>query len=144
VIDNLMLRVNPDLSMLIGSAGIKPMPANLDAAADRLHGPASPCSLDLEVLKTAAAWQDAGHRCELVTVIKTWGSSPRPIGATLADPRRRPRGRLGVGRLHRGRPDRPRARTRHRAHAPRKWSATASAPTKRTASACPAAAPSSW
>ncbi|MDB5746476.1 MAG: lipoprotein, partial [Massilia sp.] len=41
-------------------------------------------SLDLEVLKTAAAWQDAGHRCELVTVIKTWGSSPRPIGATLA------------------------------------------------------------
>ncbi|MGX4640691.1 XdhC family protein [Massilia sp. SYSU DXS3249] len=41
-------------------------------------------SLDLEVLKTAAAWLDAGHRCELVTVIKTWGSSPRPIGATLA------------------------------------------------------------
>ena len=41
-------------------------------------------SLDLDVLKTAAAWLDAGHRCELVTVIKTWGSSPRPIGATLA------------------------------------------------------------
>ena len=41
-------------------------------------------SLDLEVLKTAAAWLDAGHRCELVTVIKTWGSSPRPIGSTLA------------------------------------------------------------
>ena len=41
-------------------------------------------SLDLDVLKTAASWLDAGHRCELVTVIKTWGSSPRPIGATLA------------------------------------------------------------
>ncbi|MET0982104.1 MAG: XdhC family protein [Telluria sp.] len=41
-------------------------------------------SLDLEVLKTSAAWLDAGHRCQLVTVIKTWGSSPRPIGATLA------------------------------------------------------------
>ncbi len=41
-------------------------------------------SIDLEVRKTAAAWIDAGHRCELVTVIKTWGSSPRPIGATLA------------------------------------------------------------
>lgn len=41
-------------------------------------------SLDLEVLKTAAGWLDAGHRCELVTVIKTWGSSPRPIGAMLA------------------------------------------------------------
>ncbi|MFC5509649.1 XdhC family protein [Massilia jejuensis] len=41
-------------------------------------------SLDLDVLKTAAAWLDAGHRCQLVTVVKTWGSSPRPIGATLA------------------------------------------------------------
>ena len=41
-------------------------------------------SIDLEVLKTASAWIAAGRRCELITVIKTWGSSPRPIGATLA------------------------------------------------------------
>ncbi|MEO7497534.1 MAG: XdhC family protein [Massilia sp.] len=41
-------------------------------------------SIDLEVLKTAAAWIGSGHRCALVTVIKTWGSSPRPVGATLA------------------------------------------------------------
>ena len=41
-------------------------------------------SIDLEVLKTAASWIDAGQRCELVTVVKTWGSSPRPIGAMLA------------------------------------------------------------
>jgi xanthine dehydrogenase accessory factor len=41
-------------------------------------------SIDLEVLKTAAAWVDAGRRCELVTVVRTWGSSPRPIGALLA------------------------------------------------------------
>lgn len=41
-------------------------------------------SIDLEVLKTASAWVAHGHRCQLVTVIKTWGSSPRPIGATLA------------------------------------------------------------
>ena len=41
-------------------------------------------SIDLEVLKTCAAWIAGGHRCELVTVIKTWGSSPRPVGATLA------------------------------------------------------------
>ncbi len=41
-------------------------------------------SIDLEVLKTADAWIAAGHRCELVTVIRTWGSSPRPIGALLA------------------------------------------------------------
>ncbi|TFW14957.1 XdhC family protein [Duganella callida] len=41
-------------------------------------------SIDLEVLKTSAGWIAAGKRCELITVIKTWGSSPRPIGATLA------------------------------------------------------------
>ncbi len=41
-------------------------------------------SIDLEVLKTAAGWIEAGHRCELVTVVKTWGSSPRPIGALLS------------------------------------------------------------
>ena len=41
-------------------------------------------SIDLEVLKTCAAWMAGGRRCELVTVIKTWGSSPRPVGATLA------------------------------------------------------------
>ncbi|WP_136415117.1 MULTISPECIES: XdhC family protein [Oxalobacteraceae] len=41
-------------------------------------------SLDLEVLKTCSEWISRGHRCELVTVIKTWGSSPRPEGAMLA------------------------------------------------------------
>jgi len=41
-------------------------------------------SIDLDVLKTCAAWLGGGQRCQLVTVIKTWGSSPRPVGATLA------------------------------------------------------------
>jgi xanthine dehydrogenase accessory factor len=41
-------------------------------------------SIDLEVLKTCDEWIRQGRRCELVTVIKTWGSSPRPEGATLA------------------------------------------------------------
>jgi len=41
-------------------------------------------SIDLEVLKTSLSWLQAGHQCELVTVTKTWGSSPRPEGATLA------------------------------------------------------------
>ncbi|MDO8653823.1 MAG: XdhC family protein [Undibacterium sp.] len=41
-------------------------------------------SVDLEVLKTCAQWLQAGRKCELVTVIKTWGSSPRPEGAMLA------------------------------------------------------------
>lgn len=41
-------------------------------------------SIDLEVLKTCSAWLADGRQCELVTVVKTWGSSPRPQGATLA------------------------------------------------------------
>jgi len=41
-------------------------------------------STDLEVLKSCGQWLDDGHRCQLVTVIKTWGSSPRPEGAMLA------------------------------------------------------------
>ena len=41
-------------------------------------------SIDLEVLKQCRQWVAAGQRCQLVTVIKTWGSSPRPEGATLA------------------------------------------------------------
>ncbi len=40
-------------------------------------------SIDLEVLKTCDQWIRQGRKCELVTVIKTWGSSPRPQGATL-------------------------------------------------------------
>lgn len=41
-------------------------------------------SIDLEVLKTCAQWIAEHKRCELVTVIRTWGSSPRPPGAVLA------------------------------------------------------------
>jgi xanthine dehydrogenase accessory factor len=41
-------------------------------------------SIDLEVLKTCEQWLREGRRCELVTVVKTWGSSPRPEGAMLA------------------------------------------------------------
>ncbi|MES2048169.1 MAG: XdhC family protein [Pseudomonadota bacterium] len=40
-------------------------------------------SIDLEVLKTCDLWIKASRACALVTVIKTWGSSPRPEGATL-------------------------------------------------------------
>jgi xanthine dehydrogenase accessory factor len=41
-------------------------------------------SVDLEVLKHSAQWLDQGKRVLLVTVVKTWGSSPRPEGAMLA------------------------------------------------------------
>ncbi len=41
-------------------------------------------SLDLRVLGEALAWKRAGHHVELVTVVQTWGSAPRPPGALLA------------------------------------------------------------
>ena len=41
-------------------------------------------SVDFEVLKRSADWLDQGRRVLLVTVVKTWGSSPRPEGAMLA------------------------------------------------------------
>jgi xanthine dehydrogenase accessory factor len=41
-------------------------------------------SVDLEVLRSSVRWLGEGHRVLLVTVVKTWGSSPRPQGAMLA------------------------------------------------------------
>lgn len=41
-------------------------------------------SVDLQVLKTAVGWLDAGESVCLVTVVQTYGSSPRPVGALLA------------------------------------------------------------
>ena len=41
-------------------------------------------SVDLQVLKSACDWMKTGHRVVLVTVVKTWGSAPRPIGALTA------------------------------------------------------------
>jgi xanthine/CO dehydrogenase XdhC/CoxF family maturation factor len=37
-----------------------------------------------EILEQAAAWRGAGKGVALATVVKTWGSSPRPAGAKLA------------------------------------------------------------
>ncbi|TSA11584.1 MAG: XdhC family protein [Betaproteobacteria bacterium] len=41
-------------------------------------------SVDLEVLRSATSWFKAGHAVVLATVVKTWGSAPRPLGAMLA------------------------------------------------------------
>ncbi|OGA66064.1 MAG: hypothetical protein A3G83_10185 [Betaproteobacteria bacterium RIFCSPLOWO2_12_FULL_68_20] len=41
-------------------------------------------SVDIEVLRTAEAWRMAGRRGTLGTIIKTWGSAPRPVGAMVA------------------------------------------------------------
>jgi len=41
-------------------------------------------SVDLQVLKSARDWVAAGRRVVMATVIRTWGSAPRPIGALTA------------------------------------------------------------
>lgn len=38
-------------------------------------------SLDFGVLQTAEQWLVDGHRLVLCTVVKTWGSAPRPVGS---------------------------------------------------------------
>ena len=40
-------------------------------------------STDREILATAIDWITQGHNVAMVTVIKTWGSSPRPRGSML-------------------------------------------------------------
>jgi xanthine/CO dehydrogenase XdhC/CoxF family maturation factor len=37
-----------------------------------------------EILGQAAAWRRSGKSVALATVVTTWGSSPRPVGAKLA------------------------------------------------------------
>lgn len=41
-------------------------------------------SVDLEVLKSAVQWSRAGFFVTLGTVVRTWGSAPRPVGSMLA------------------------------------------------------------
>ena len=41
-------------------------------------------NLDLAVLKTLHCWRAQGLRAMLVTVVQTWGSSPRPVGSIMA------------------------------------------------------------
>jgi xanthine dehydrogenase accessory factor len=41
-------------------------------------------NLDVSVLKALREWRVQGHRALLATVIRTWGSSPRPVGSIMA------------------------------------------------------------
>jgi len=40
-------------------------------------------SMDVEVIRTAMDWLDCGHRVTLGTVVRTWGSAPRPPGSLM-------------------------------------------------------------
>ena len=37
-----------------------------------------------DILEQAALWREGGQGVALATVVNTWGSSPRPVGAKLA------------------------------------------------------------
>ena len=39
--------------------------------------------MDIEVLRSALDWQGRGHRVMLGTVVRTWGSAPRPPGSLM-------------------------------------------------------------
>jgi len=41
-------------------------------------------SVDIEVLRTAEEWRRSGRKVALGTIVRTWGSAPRPIGAMVA------------------------------------------------------------
>ncbi|MCY7370513.1 MAG: XdhC family protein [Polaromonas sp.] len=41
-------------------------------------------NLDVMVLRTLRNWRTAGQRALLATVVRTWGSSPRPVGSIMA------------------------------------------------------------
>jgi len=41
-------------------------------------------SVDLQVLRQAATWLQNGRRVNLATIVRTFGSAPRPVGAMLA------------------------------------------------------------
>jgi xanthine dehydrogenase accessory factor len=40
-------------------------------------------SMDVEVIRSAMIWMNRGHRVVLGTVVRTWGSSPRPPGSLM-------------------------------------------------------------
>ena len=40
-------------------------------------------STDNDILKAAEDWRRQGRQVALATVVETWGSAPRPVGANL-------------------------------------------------------------
>ena len=41
-------------------------------------------NLDVTVLRALRDWRQDGKQAVLATVVRTWGSSPRPVGCIMA------------------------------------------------------------
>lgn len=54
-------------------------------SSERPSGPQTPLTVpeERDPLQVARAWLDEGRGVALATVVKTWGSSPRPAGSQL-------------------------------------------------------------
>ncbi len=57
---------------------------NVSDTTDLSAAHMSNLSKDDDVLSEAAHWRDEGRDVALATVVRTWGSSPRPVGSHLA------------------------------------------------------------
>src|ERR1700750_3499199 len=51
--------------------------------ASNKAGDAQMLSTDSDILKAAEDWRKEGRAVALATVVETWGSAPRPVGANL-------------------------------------------------------------
>jgi xanthine dehydrogenase accessory factor len=60
------------------------LPEDLEKARETAGSDARAGAADVEVLRQAAAWIDAGLGVALATVTSTWGSALRPAGSQLA------------------------------------------------------------
>jgi molybdenum cofactor cytidylyltransferase len=60
------------------------LPEDLEMARETAGSDARAGAADVEVLRQAAAWIDAGLGVALATVTSTWGSALRPAGSQLA------------------------------------------------------------
>jgi xanthine/CO dehydrogenase XdhC/CoxF family maturation factor len=58
--------------------------SSLTARARTDSHPAMMQTAEQDVLEAAAAWLSSGYKVALGTVVKTWGSSPRPAGSQIA------------------------------------------------------------